>query len=65
MNRWDRTDSTDEEILVFIRKDLDELNSSPEYCIFRDRTRIAKMSMEIFKSGEVGPAATIISRILL
>ena len=28
MNRWDRSDSTDEEILVFIRKDLDELNSS-------------------------------------
>ena len=28
MNRWDRNDSTDEEILVFIRRDLDELNSS-------------------------------------
>ena len=28
MNRWDRTDSTDEEILVFIRRDLDELHSS-------------------------------------
>ena len=28
MNRLDRNDSTDEEILVFIRRDLDELNSS-------------------------------------
>ena len=28
MNRWDCSDSTDEEILVFIRTDLDELNSS-------------------------------------
>ena len=28
MNRWDRNDSTDEEILVFIRRDLNELNSS-------------------------------------
>ena len=27
MNRWDRNDSTEEDILVFIRSDLDELNS--------------------------------------
>ena len=28
MNRWDCNDSTDEGILVFIRRDLDELKSS-------------------------------------
>ena len=28
MNRWHRIDSTDAEILIFIRRELDELNSS-------------------------------------
>ena len=30
MNRWDHSDSTDEENLVVVRRDLDELNSSAE-----------------------------------
>ena len=28
LNRWHRIDATDEEILIFIRRELDELNSS-------------------------------------
>ena len=46
-----------------------ELNSSAEILHlppdFRDRTRIAKLIMEIFNSGAVGPSATILSRMLL
>ena len=65
MNRWDRNDSTDEEILVFIRGISTNSTAVLEFCIFRDRTRIAKTNMDIFNSGAVGPAAMILSRILL
>ena len=47
MNRWDRTDSTDEEILVFIRRELDELNSS------------AGIFDELNSSGELNSSAGI------
>ena len=59
INRWDHSDSSDEDILVSIRKELDELkrnqvrdgiqqsSSKMEYSIFQALTRIAKTCMVI------------------
>ena len=68
INRWVHSDSLEEDILFYIRQELDGLNRSagtqhvPQ---FQALTRITKNCMVIFNSGVVGAAARILSTILL